>query len=118
MEKIVSVVGLFSMVGFAWLLSSHRSKIPWRIVGGGLFLQFALALLVLKTTPGQMLFDQMGKVFNSLLDCVDVGSQQVFGATYTDHFVAFKVLPTIIFFSSLLSMLYYLGRECVDTKMS
>lgn len=109
MEKIVSVVGLFSMVGFAWLLSSHRSKIPWRIVGGGLLLQFVLALLVLKTVPGQMVFDQMGKIFNSLLDCVDVGSQQVFGPTYTDHFVAFKVLPTIIFFSSLLSMLYYLG---------
>lgn len=109
MERLISCIGLFTMVGIAWSMSSHKEKVSLRVVGGGMLLQFGLALLVLKTSQGQWLFQQMGDVFNALLDCVDVGSQQVFGPSFTDHFIAFKVLPTIIFFSSLMSILYYVG---------
>ena len=103
---------------------------------GGMILQFVLGLLVLKTAGGRMLFEQAGDTFNSLLDCVDEGSKTVFGTPvyaepkngafaptpdgewtpasvtisgFEDHYVAFKVLPTIIFFSSFMSILYYLG---------
>ena len=136
MERLISLVGLFAMVGCAWLMSSHRSRVSWRVVVGGMILQFVLGLLVLKTTGGRMLFEHAGNTFNSLLDCVDEGSKTVFGmplyaeqqdggfaptadgqrtptsvaiSGFEDHYVAFKVLPTIIFFSSFMSILYYLG---------
>lgn len=109
MERIVSALGLFSMIGFAWLLSADRRKVSWRVVAGGLLLQFVLGIVLLRTTPGRLFFDQLGKLFNTLMSCVDVGSSEVFGAGYEEHFIAFKVLPTIIVFSSLMSVLYYLG---------
>ena len=132
MERLISCVGLFAMVGCAWLLSEHKTKVSVRVVVGGLLLQFALGLIVLRTDPGQMLFHQLGAAFNSLMDCVDEGSKTVFGISqfieigdtvtlttertsestpvsgFEDHFVAFKVLPTIIFFSSLMAVLYHL----------
>lgn len=133
MERLISLFGLFVMIFFAWTLSSHRSKVPWRVVAGGLALQFALAVLVLKTDPGRESFRLLGDAFNNLLDCVDEGSSVVFGASrsldisdavtptvdrnentttvtgFQEHFVAFKVLPTIIFFSSFMAILYHLG---------
>ncbi len=107
--RLISLLGLFSMVGFAWLLSSHRTRISWRIVGGGMVLQFMLGLLVLKTPGGRWFFERAGDVFNELLNCVDKGAAEVFGPGFTEHFVAFKILPTIVFFSALMSILYYLG---------
>lgn len=109
MERLISLLGLFAMVFFAWLLSSDRRKISWRIVSGGMVLQFGLGLFVLRTKLGHAVFDSAGTVFRSLLDCVDKGSAEVFGPGFTEHFIAFKVLPTIIFFSALMSILYYLG---------
>ncbi len=109
MERLTSAVGLFAMIGFAWLLSSHKNKISWRVVVGGMALQFGLGLLVLRTDWGGWIFEKAGKVFEALLDCVNVGSIGVFGSSYEDHFIAFKVLPTIICFSAFMSILYYLG---------
>lgn len=109
MERLISALGLVAMIGFAWLLSAHRSKLSLRILVGGLGLQFALAFLVLRTTAGRLIFDRMGNVFNTMLSCVDEGCLLVFGTDFRDHFVAFQVLPTIIVFSSLMSVLYYLG---------
>jgi len=109
MERLISAVGLFAMVGFAWLLSSHKTKVSWRVVVGGMALQFGLGLLVLRTYSGRLVFERAGDIFNALLDCVDQGSMTVFGTDFAEHFIAFKVLPTIIFFSSFMSILYYLG---------
>jgi CNT family concentrative nucleoside transporter len=83
-------------------------------------MQFALALVVLRSDLGQSVFQTIGDLFTNLLDCVDQGAGFVFGTNevstpagntpaYKVHFVAFKVLPTIIFFSSLMSILYYIG---------
>ena len=108
MERMMSVVGLFSMVGMAWLMSAHKRKVDLRIVVGGMLLQFSLAVLILKTTYGQYFFSSLGDFFKSLLDYVDAGSGFVFGQGFEEHFFAFKVLPTIIFFSTLMSVLYYL----------
>jgi CNT family concentrative nucleoside transporter len=108
MERLVSLLGLLVMVGLAWLMSDHRRRVSFRVVAGGLLLQFIFALLVLKTTPGRALFEQIGDLFTVLLSYVDAGSEFVFGERFREFFFAFKVLPTIIFFSSLMAVLYYL----------
>jgi len=108
-EKYVSLLGLFVLMGIAWLMSAHRKRVSLRIVVGGVSLQFLLAILVLKTTAGHDLFRTLGRAFVYTQDFTDAGAQLVFGAAYVEHPIAFKVLPTIIFFSSLMGILYYLG---------
>ena len=91
----ISLLGLAVMIGLAWLMSSHKKRFPVRVVLGGLVLQFVFALVILRTTPGEWIFDGVNTIFVNLLDCVGAGSEFVFGAAYTEHFFAFKVLPTI-----------------------
>lgn len=105
----ISLLGLVVMIGLAWLMSSHKNRFPWRVVLGGLVLQFVFAWVILRTDPGEWIFDGVNTIFVKLLDCVGAGSEFVFGPTYTEHFFAFKVLPTIIFFSALMSVFYYYG---------
>ena len=109
MERLVSLLGLVVMIFLAWLMSSHRRRFPWRVVLWGVGLQFGLAALVLNTSPGRLVFDEVGKLFEALLGFVNAGSEFVFGEKYQDFYFAFKVLPTIIFISSLMSVMYYLG---------
>ncbi len=121
MERLISLLGLFTMVGLAWLMSSHKRKVSWRLVGGGMLLQFVFALLILKTGPGQAVFVWMGDFFRQLLSFVDEGSAFMFDIypkpgdeplppTYTLwRSFAFGVLPTVVFFSSLMAVLYHVG---------
>ncbi|HEY2413217.1 MAG TPA: nucleoside transporter C-terminal domain-containing protein [Pirellulaceae bacterium] len=109
MERAISFAGYFVMIGLAWLLSENKRRFPSRVVIVGTLLQFALALIILKTTPGELFFSGIGAAFNWVTDLADEGSKFVFGDGFKEHFFAFKVLPTIIFFSSLAAMLYYLG---------
>ncbi len=121
MEKGISTLGLFAMVGVAWLMSSARRRVSPRMIVGGLLLQIMFALLVLRTDAGEAFFKWLGVVFTSLLGFVDEGSMFVFGVfprpadpAMPAPFVllrtfAFGVLPTIVFFSSLMSVLYHLG---------
>src|SRR5258708_34328991 len=109
MPQCVSLLGYLVILMLGWLLSSHKFRVPWRILILGTLLQFFLATLILKTPPGDALFTRIGNVFTALLDFVDVGSSFVFGPQFKDFYFAFKVLPAIIFFSALASMLYYLG---------
>jgi CNT family concentrative nucleoside transporter len=117
MERLISFAGLFVMMGLAWLMSARRREVPWRTIGLGLVLQFALAIFILRTPFGQGLFDRLGAMFIGLMDFVDVGAEFVFGMTAPDGSrdlrlltaFAFGTLATIIFFSSLMSILYHLG---------
>lgn len=109
MEKFMGIVGLALLLGLGYLFSTDRKKISWRIIWGGLFLQIAFAIITLKTTPGLLLFSAIGAFFTKILDYVNAGSQFVFGPKFADFYFAFKVLPTIIFFSALMSVLYYVG---------
>jgi CNT family concentrative nucleoside transporter len=109
LERAISFAGYFVMIGLAWLLSENKRRFPSRVVIVGTLLQFALALIILKTTPGELFFSGIGAAFNWVTDLADEGSKFVFGDGFKEHFFAFKVLPTIIFFSSLAAMLYYLG---------
>lgn len=108
-HRVVSGFGLLTMIFLAWLMSSHRKKFPWRLVVGGLLLQLSLVGLILRTDTGRKLFSCLGDAFEGLLGFVDSGCELVFGEDFKEHYFAFRVLPTIIFFSSFMAVLYHLG---------
>ncbi|HVS14599.1 MAG TPA: NupC/NupG family nucleoside CNT transporter [Thermoanaerobaculia bacterium] len=107
--RFIGILGLFVMLGIAWALSTDRRRIPWRTVAAGTGLQLVLALLILKTPWGRAFFESARTWVVAFLDFADAGSSFIFGEGFTEHFFAFKVLPTIIFFSSVIAILYYLG---------
>ncbi|MBC7967983.1 MAG: NupC/NupG family nucleoside CNT transporter [Fuerstia sp.] len=109
MHQYIAAFGYFVMIFLAWLMSSHKRVFPWRVVVGGTLLQVSFAWLTINTAPGRMFFEKAGACFNTLMDFVDEGNVRVFGESFRDHYFAFKVLPTIIFFSALMSVLYHLG---------
>ena len=109
MERLIGGLGLLVMIALAWALSSGRRSIRPRIIVGGLCLQFGLAFLVLRTVPGQWLFGRFGDLLTELLGFVDEGSSFVFGPNFEDFNFAFRILPVIIFFSALMSILYHYG---------
>lgn len=109
MERYISLFGLAVMIGLAWLMSSHKKQVSARIVLGGLALQFVFAWFVLRTSWGEGVFDAANTVFLGLLSCTDVGSKLVFGDNFREHYIAFSVLPTIVFFSAFMSIFYHLG---------
>lgn len=113
MERYMSLLGLVVFVVLAFLMSEGRKKISWRLVAWGISLQFIFAVLILKTGPGLMLFDLARVVMTGLLDFTDIGSRFLFGNLISDvnigAILAFKVLPVIIFVSSLMAVLVHLG---------
>lgn len=118
MEFITSLLrgalGIGVMLGICYLLSSNRKKIDWRLVGSGLLLQIVLAILILKVPGVRTVFTYIAGFFREVLRYTSEGSEFIFGdlVTKTDTFgyiFAFQVLPTIVFFSALSAVLYYLG---------
>jgi len=109
MERGISLLGLFVFVGISYLCSVNRQAVRWHPVLWGIGLQLILAVLILKTKPGFAVFEFLGKAVSQFLNFSDQGAKFVFGETFQDHFIAFKVLPTIIFFSSFISILYHYG---------
>jgi CNT family concentrative nucleoside transporter len=85
----------------------NRQAVRWHPVLWGIGLQFILAVLILKTQAGFALFEFLGNAVSHFLNFSDQGAKFVFGEDFQDHFIAFKVLPTIIFFSSFISILYH-----------
>ncbi len=131
--RLVGVLGVAAMLGIAVLLSSNRRRIDWRLVGMGIALQAAFGVIVLKTAVGQAFFDAVGRAVTGLLRFQEEGARFVFGnlvgftvpvgtpgaggavdtsagfVAQTGAFFAFNVLPTIIFFCALMTVLYHLG---------
>ena len=108
------VLGMVTLLLFAWLLSRNRSRIDWRLVGSGMVLQILVAIAALKVPFVRSMFDGVSAFFVKVLDFTLEGSIFLFGSliTNTDSFgyiFAFQVLPTIVFFASLTSLLYYLN---------
>jgi CNT family concentrative nucleoside transporter len=106
---VIGLLGLVVILGIAWALSTNRRLVPWRTVLVGTAMQVAFALLILKTAPGRAFFLWASRVVTRFLDFADAGSRFVFGDGFQEHLVAFKVLPTIIFFSSVIAILYHVG---------
>lgn len=102
------------LIFLAYLFSSNKKAIEWKTVGIGLALQLLIAIGVLRVRFIQVGFEAVGKVFVSVLDFTRAGSKFLFEGLVVDmntfgYIFAFQVLPTIIFFSALTSLLYYLG---------
>ncbi|GAB1298265.1 Solute carrier family 28 member 3 [Apodemus speciosus] len=108
-QQLVSFGGLVMYIVLLFLFSKHPTRVYWRPVFWGIGLQFLLGLLIIRTRPGFVAFDWMGRQVQTFLGYTDAGAMFVFGEKYTDHFFAFKILPIVVFFSTVMSMLYYLG---------
>ncbi|RKZ25099.1 NupC/NupG family nucleoside CNT transporter [bacterium] len=109
MPKVISFLGLWAMLGLAWLLSEDRKRIHIRLIITGILVQLVFALLILKTRPGRMVFGALQRFVNGIIACGREGSVFVFGEGFAEHYFAFSVLPLIIFFSCLTSILFYWG---------
>ncbi len=127
MDILRGIIGILLLVGIAYLLSNNKKKISWRLVGGGLSLQLVFAILIIKGeylgnffSPlawPKRIFEFISSFFVLLLNFTTEGAKFVFGdlalSPGTENsmgmFFAFQVLPTIIFFASIMSVLYYLG---------
>ncbi|SHE42180.1 NupC/NupG family nucleoside CNT transporter [Clostridium fallax] len=113
LDKFIGIIGLVVLIGIAFLLSENKKKINWKLVFTGLGLQVVFALIILKFPPGRMVFQVLSDAITKLLDFTKEGSGFLFGnlmdqKTYGMIF-ALQVLPTIIFFSALMGILYHLG---------
>ena len=105
--------GLLFIVGVAWIFSKDRKSINWRLVAGGLLLQVVFGVLITQIEVVSVGFRYVSKFFVYIIDFTNEGTRFLFdGLLTTDQFgfiFAIKVLPTIIFFSTLSTGLYYLG---------
>ncbi len=107
-------LGMATLIIIAFLFSSNRKAIDWKIVGIGLTFQMVIAVGVLKVNFIKKGFEFIGSLFISVLDFTRAGSKFLFEGLVVDmdkfgYIFAFQVLPTIIFFSALTSVLFYLG---------
>lgn len=133
MEIVRGILGLIVLVGIAYLFSKHKKSINWKLVITGILIQFTLALFVFMEIQIPFteislssIFSFLASFFTQLLSFTDAGAQFIFGnwpdsaqifklgaegrVEHTIGYVfAFKVLPTVVFFSALTSLLYYLG---------
>ena len=115
MAIIRGIIGIAVLLGIAYLLSSKRKAIRWKTIFTGLALQFVLAFGVLRVEWVKQLFNVMGSFFTAILEFTESGSLFLFGnlidaSNPTIGYVfALQILPTIVFFSALTSILYYFG---------
>ena len=110
------LIGLVCVTSLAFLFSANKKAINWTLVATGIGLQFAFAFLVVKTDIGRNVFNWISRLFVALFSFAADGAQFVFGNLAKGagegslgFFFAFQVLPTIIFFASFMTVLYYLG---------
>ncbi|MBT3983610.1 MAG: NupC/NupG family nucleoside CNT transporter [Bacteriovoracaceae bacterium] len=116
MERLISLLGLAVMVLIAYALSANRKKIVWKTVLTGIGLQLIFGAIILNTDAGRSVFEMAKNFFNSILSFTAAGSGFLFGTLVNPghqsgigFIFATMVLPTIIFFSSFMSVLYHLG---------
>lgn len=126
MEILRGLFGLLVLIGIAFIFSKHKKQVNWRLVGSGVAIQIVLGLLVFKVPVFASAFGYVAGFFTQLLSFTDEGARFIFGnwpdwaiisspgekgnVAHTIGYVfAFKVLPTVVFFSALTSLLYYLG---------
>ncbi|GGE37098.1 NupC/NupG family nucleoside CNT transporter [Psychroflexus planctonicus] len=114
------VLGMISILIIAFLFSANRKAINWKTVGAGLSAQLLLAIGILQIGFVQAFFDIISKIFVKILDFTVVGSEFLLGDLMNvDSFgfiFIFQILPTVIFFSALTSVLFYLGVIQVVVK--
>ena len=120
--NLVSLAGIFILMGFAWLLSANRKVVNWRVVFWGIGLQFLFAFFIFVVPVGTRFFLFVNNVVVKILNTASAGTRFIFGRlalppgttneaceTSLGSFLAFQGLATIIFFAALIGALYYLG---------
>lgn len=123
MERFTGLIGIVVLLTIAFALSNNRKQINMRIIGWGLGLQVIFAIFILKTPIGGPLFGFLDKAVRKLVSFSDEGSDFLFKSFvpdvgYHDAMInfAFRALPVIIFFSSLMAVLYHFGIIQVIVK--
>ncbi len=123
MGRLTGILGLLTMLGLAYAMSTNRRAIKLKTVAWGLGLQLTFAFFVLRFEAGRSLFEFLGKIVNGLLGFSFAGSEFVFGelgkklSSYGFYF-AFQVLPTIIFIAAFFALLYHLGIMQIIIKIA
>ncbi len=102
-------LAIASLLFICWLLSANRAAVPWRAVLIGLALQAGIAMVVLWSLPGQLALRGISEGVTQIVQSSAAGAEFVFGEAYMEHFIAFTIPATIIFFSMLMSLLYHFG---------
>ncbi|OWF53706.1 solute carrier family 28 member 3-like [Mizuhopecten yessoensis] len=109
-ERLIPLGGLLLFLVIMFVTSKAPSKVQWRAVLWGLLLQFLMGIVILRWPPGYRVCKMMGDAVAKFLSFTDYGSKFVFGdKNYTMHVVAFKILPVVVYFSAVVSILYYWG---------
>ncbi len=120
MSLLRGLLGLAVLIFISWLFSINRRGIDWAVVAKGLAIQIILALSILYIPAVASVFDFVGQIFVKILDFTEAGSEFLFGPLLNQdsigYIFAFQILPTIIFFSALTSVLFYLGVIQVVVK--
>mgnify|MGYP006104778957 FL=1 len=116
MEKLTGILGIITLLGIAYSLSNNRKEIKIRIVAWGIGLQILFSLIILKIPFIKSQFGELDQLFKQLVSFSDAGSNFLFqsfipGVGYHEAMVnfAFRALPVIIFFSSLIAVTYHFG---------
>ena len=115
MERFIGILGILVLLAIAFAMSNNRKSIPWRLVIWGLGLQLIFAIFILKTPIGQPFFGAIDTAIKKILGFSDAGSDFLFKSFGTGIVeaplmnFAFRILPTLIFFSSLIAILYHFG---------
>ena len=116
MNQFTGIIGIVVLLAIAYAMSDNRGKINYRTVAWGLALQIMFGVLILKTPIGRPIFSFVDKMISKLIGFADKGSEFVFGSQVNNigfhpafESIAFRLLPTIIFFSALISILYHYG---------
>ena len=116
MDHYKGILGILTLLVIAFAISNNRNKINFRTIFWGLGLQFIFAVFILKTPIGKPIFSFLDKIITRLISFSDAGSDFLFTSYVTDVGLhpallnfAFRLLPTIIFFSSLMAVLYHFG---------
>ena len=112
-DILFGLMGLAALLSIAWVFSPRKDAIDWRTIGMGIVLQLVFAVFVLLTPLGATVFEALANVFVIVIGFTRAGSTFLFGelATSTEFgfMFAFQVLPSIIFFASLMAVLYHIG---------
>ncbi|MFC2149339.1 NupC/NupG family nucleoside CNT transporter [Candidatus Auribacterota bacterium] len=120
--NLVSFFGIFILLGFAWLISADKKRMNWRLIFWGIVLQMIFAMFIFMAPAGSTVFLFLNKAVVKMLECASAGSRFLFGRlalppgavneageTSLGFSLAFQAFPTIIFFSALMSILYFLN---------
>ncbi|XP_075715539.1 sodium/nucleoside cotransporter 1 [Rhinoderma darwinii] len=117
--QLISFGGVCMFVIFLFIMSKHHRAVSWRAVFWGLGLEFVLGIFIIRTEPGYQAFKFLGEQIQIFLNYTTAGSGFVFGQNLIKDVFAFQALPIVVFFSCVMSVLYYVGlMQYVILKIS